>query len=75
MDHQWFDNLTRAFASDVSRRESLKLLGGSLAAGCLRSLRSFLLVRSRMILRTYRNHKHSSSRVLIQTMSQCPATS
>jgi hypothetical protein len=34
MDHQWFDNLTRALAP-VSRRDSLKVLGGSLASRLL----------------------------------------
>ena len=35
MDSERFDDLTRALASGVSRRQTLKLLGGSLAGGLM----------------------------------------
>ena len=35
MDHNRFDDLTRALASGISRRQALKLLGGGLLAGLL----------------------------------------
>ena len=35
MDHNRFDDLTRALASGMSRRQALKLLGGSLMGGLL----------------------------------------
>jgi hypothetical protein len=35
MDHDRFDDLTRALASGMSRRQALKLLGGSLAGGLM----------------------------------------
>ncbi len=38
MDHNRFDDLTRALAQGTSRRQALRLLGGSLAGGLLAAL-------------------------------------
>ncbi len=38
MDHDRFDDLTRSLGTGISRRQALKLLGGSLAGGLLSAL-------------------------------------